>query len=101
MSETILMQQDRLNKVESILVSQARPSDEKSPYFELARKYNLKVDFRPFIEIQGRGKARKARRTAVFLCNRANSQLSPEIYSDAEKEGFCRSKNSSRFARPY
>ncbi|WP_028668062.1 uroporphyrinogen-III synthase [Runella zeae] len=53
MSETILMQQDRLNKVASILVSQARPTDEKSPYFELASRYNLKIDFRPFIEIQG------------------------------------------------
>ena len=53
MSETILMQQDRLNKVESILVTQARPADEKSPYFELASRYNLKVDFRPFIEVQG------------------------------------------------
>ncbi|MFN3381800.1 MAG: uroporphyrinogen-III synthase, partial [Runella zeae] len=53
MSETILMQQDRLNKVASILVTQARPTDEKSPYFELASRYNLKIDFRPFIEIQG------------------------------------------------
>jgi uroporphyrinogen-III synthase len=34
-------------------VSQARPTDEKSPYFELAKRYNIKVDFRPFIEIQG------------------------------------------------
>lgn len=53
MSEPILTQQDRLNKVESILVSQARPTDDKSPYFELERRYNLKVDFRPFIEVQG------------------------------------------------
>ena len=44
---------DRLTKVSSILVSQARPTDEKSPYFELAKRYNIKVDFRPFIEIQG------------------------------------------------
>jgi uroporphyrinogen-III synthase len=44
--------QDRLKKVSSILVTQPRPSDDKSPYFELARKYNIKVDFRPFIEIE-------------------------------------------------
>ena len=43
----------RLTKVESILVTQARPTDEKSPYFELARKYNIKVDFRSFIEVRG------------------------------------------------
>ena len=54
MSETTVnAHQDRLTKVSSILVSQARPTDEKSPYFELAKRYNIKVDFRPFIEIQG------------------------------------------------
>lgn len=44
--------QERLTKVSSILVSQPKPSDEKSSYFELASKYGLKVDFRAFIEIE-------------------------------------------------
>jgi uroporphyrinogen-III synthase len=52
MSETIVAQ-ERLIKVESILVTQARPADDKSPYFELAEKYNIKIDFRAFLEIQG------------------------------------------------
>jgi uroporphyrinogen-III synthase len=43
--------QDRFHNVSSILVTQPRPSDEKSPYFELAEKYGIKVDFRPFIQI--------------------------------------------------
>lgn len=43
---------DRLNPVRSILVSQPRPTDEKSPYFQLAEKYNLKIDFRPFIQVE-------------------------------------------------
>ncbi len=54
MSEpTLNAHPDRLTRVSSILVSQAKPTDEKSPYFELAKRYNIKVDFRPFIEIQG------------------------------------------------
>ena len=40
-------------KIKSILVSQPEPQNPKSPYYELARKYNLKVDFRPFIEVVG------------------------------------------------
>ena len=40
-------------KVKSILVSQPKPDNEKSPYFELAKKYNLKIDFRPFIQVEG------------------------------------------------
>ena len=44
---------ERLNKVSSILVSQARPTDDKSPYFEIEKKYDIKVDFRAFIQIDG------------------------------------------------
>lgn len=43
---------DRLKKVSSILVSQPKPTEPKSPYFALEEKFNIKVDFRPFIEIQ-------------------------------------------------
>ncbi len=42
---------ERMRAVNSILVSQPKPSDENSPYFKLADKYNLKVDFRPFIQV--------------------------------------------------
>ena len=41
----------RLSLVSSILVSQPKPSNGKSPYFELQNKYGVKIDFRPFIEI--------------------------------------------------
>jgi len=34
-------------------VSQPEPQNPKSPYFELARKYNLKVDFKPFNQVEG------------------------------------------------
>ncbi|HKK41418.1 MAG TPA: uroporphyrinogen-III synthase [Bacteroidales bacterium] len=40
-------------KIRKILVSQPEPLNPKSPYFELARKYNLKVDFKPFVEVEG------------------------------------------------
>lgn len=40
-------------KIKKILVSQPDPQNPKSPYHELAKKYNLKVDFKPFVEIEG------------------------------------------------
>ena len=40
-------------KVKSILISQPYPSDENSPYFKLAKKWGLKIDFRKFIQIEG------------------------------------------------
>lgn len=42
---------ERLRKVKSILVSQPKPLDDKSPYFSLAEKCNLKIDFRSFIQV--------------------------------------------------
>ncbi|MFD2599920.1 uroporphyrinogen-III synthase [Sphingobacterium corticis] len=44
---------ERAKKVKSILVTLPRPENEKSPYFALAEKYNLKLDFRAFIHVEG------------------------------------------------
>ncbi len=41
------------NKVRTILISQPKPESEKSPYVDLARKHNLKIDFRQFIQVEG------------------------------------------------
>ncbi len=40
-------------KIRKVLVSQPEPNNPKSPYFELAKKYNLKIDFKQFIQIEG------------------------------------------------
>lgn len=34
------------------MVSQPKPSTPKSPYFDLAEKYKIKIDFRPFIQVE-------------------------------------------------
>lgn len=40
-------------KVASILITLPRPESEKSPYFDLAKKYNVQIDFHPFIQLEG------------------------------------------------
>lgn len=40
-------------KVKSILVTLPKPDSDKSPYFDLAKKHNLKIDFRSFIHVEG------------------------------------------------
>lgn len=40
-------------KVKTILVSQPKPENDKSPYFDLATKNKLTVDFRSFIHVEG------------------------------------------------
>lgn len=39
-------------KIKSILVSQPAPN-ESSPYLEMAKKEKIKIDFRPFIHVEG------------------------------------------------
>ena len=39
--------------VTKILVSQPRPTSDKSPYFDLEKKYGVEIVFRPFIKVEG------------------------------------------------
>ena len=39
--------------VKKILVSQPKPSSEKSPYFEMEKQYGVELVFRPFIKVEG------------------------------------------------
>jgi uroporphyrinogen-III synthase len=40
-------------KVKKILITQPKPEGEKSPYFDLAKKHSLTLDFHPFIVVDG------------------------------------------------
>ncbi|MDH6534407.1 uroporphyrinogen-III synthase [Parabacteroides sp. 52] len=39
--------------IKKMLVSQPKPASEKSPYFDIAEKYGVEIDFRPFIKVEG------------------------------------------------
>lgn len=64
-------------KVKTILVSQPEPKIENSPYFDLIDRQKVKIDFRPFIHVEGvSGKDVRAQKvdlkdyTAVILTSR-------------------------------
>ncbi|MDL2208024.1 uroporphyrinogen-III synthase [Parabacteroides sp. OttesenSCG-928-O15] len=38
--------------IKKMLVSQPKPASEKSPYFDIAQKYGIDIDFRPFIKVE-------------------------------------------------
>jgi uroporphyrinogen-III synthase len=40
-----------INK-KTVLITQPRPESEKSPYFELSRKFDVELDFHPFIRLE-------------------------------------------------
>jgi len=45
--------QEVARAVKHILITQPRPESEKSPYFELERKYKVQLEFCPFIKLEG------------------------------------------------
>ncbi|NBV10107.1 MAG: DUF4271 domain-containing protein [Chitinophagia bacterium] len=51
-----------------ILISQAKPESEKSPYFDLERKYNVSLFFKPFIELEPIG-AKEFRKTKIEIAS--------------------------------
>lgn len=55
-------------KIKTILVSQPEPKMENSPYSRLIEKEKLKVDFRPFIHVEGVD-AKKVREQKIDLNN--------------------------------
>lgn len=40
-------------KIKKILVSQPKPAGDKSPYFDIEKKYGIEIDFKPLIKVEG------------------------------------------------
>src|SRR5260221_1635079 len=105
---------DRMRKVKSILVTQEAPADLNSPYLKLAEKFNVKIDFRPFSQVEpvGAKEFRKQKveilnhpgiiftsRNAVdhffILCRELKLEMPPEM------KYFCISDQTSNYLQKY
>ncbi len=111
MTETAI---DRMRKVKSILVTQETPTDLNSPYLKLAEKFNVKIDFRPFIQVEPvlvkefrKQKVEILNHTAVIftsrnavdhffiLCRELKLEMPPEM------KYFCISDQTSNYLQKY
>ena len=54
--------------IKMILVSQPKPTSEKSPYFDIAREFGIDLVFRPFIKVEGIT-AKEFRQQKISLLN--------------------------------
>lgn len=66
-------------KISKILVSQPKPTSDKSPYFDISAKYGVEIVFRPFIKVEGlsskefrQSRINLADFTAVILTSRTS-----------------------------
>lgn len=105
---------DRVRKVKSILVTQEAPTDANSPYLKLAEKYNLKIDFRSFVQVEAvplkefrKQKIDILQHTAVIftsrhavdhffsICQELKLEMPPEM------KYFCISDQTSNYLQKY
>lgn len=100
--------------IKTILVSQPKPEGDKSPYFDLAEKYKLKIDFRPFIQVEGvdkqefrSQKVNLADHTAVILTSKTAVdhffRISKEVRFDVPDtmKYFCISEAVAYYLQKY
>lgn len=106
--------ESRNKKVKSILITLPKPEGEKSPYFDLAKKYNLKIDFRSFIHVEGvpakdfrKDKINLSDFTAVIFTSRNAADHYFRICEEmryevpAEMKYFCLSENVALYLQKY
>lgn len=112
--DLLVLEKGRLNAVKRVLVSQPEPKDTNSPYFALSEKYNLKIDFRPFIQIDpvGAKEFRKQKikildHTAIILTSRHAVdnlfRLAAEnkVEIPADMKYFCISEQTANYLQKY
>ena len=81
--------------IKSILVSQPKPDGDKSPYYDLADKYKIKIDFRPFIKVEGVD-AKEFRAQKVNISEHTAVILTSKVAADH----FFRIAEETRFEVP-
>ena len=104
----------RKRKVKSILVTLPQPDTDKSPYYDLAKKYNVKVDFRSFIHVEGvpakdfrKEKVNLADYTAVIFTSRNAADHFFRICEEmryevpTEMKYFCLSETIALYLQKY
>ncbi|MDA0728982.1 MAG: uroporphyrinogen-III synthase [Bacteroidetes bacterium] len=101
-------------KIKTVLISQPKPTTEKSPYFDLAERLNLTIDFRPFIHVEGMD-AQEFRQQRIDLASHTavilTSRLAVDHYFRLAKElrfevpdsmkYFCISESTAYYLQKY
>lgn len=96
------------------MVTQPKPADENSPYTTLAKKYNLKIDFRNFIEIESvplkefrKQKLNLLDFTAIIFTSRNAVDnffrlcIEQKIEMPAETKYFCVTEQTANYLQKY
>jgi uroporphyrinogen-III synthase len=105
---------DRMRKVKSILITQEAPTDVNSPYIKLAEKFSLKIDFRPFIQVEPvpikefrKQKVDILQHTAIIFTSRHavdhffNVCQELKLEMPADMKYFCISDQTSNYLQKY
>ncbi|OON70693.1 uroporphyrinogen-III synthase [Hymenobacter sp. CRA2] len=101
-------------RIRSILVTQPKPANDVSPYFAIAEKYGIKVDFREFIQVEPvsykdfrKEKVNILEHTAVIFTSRNAVDhffricQEAKLEMPAEMKYFCISEQTANYLQKY
>ena len=101
-------------RISSILVTQPKPTNDVSPYFAIADKYGIQVDFREFIDVQPvsykdfrRDKINILEFSAIIFTSRNAVDhffricLEAKLEMPAEMKYFCISEQTANYLQKY
>lgn len=101
-------------KIQSILVTQPKPTNDNSPYLAIAKKYGIKVDFREFIQVEPvsykefrKDKVNILEHTAIIFTSRNAVDhffricQEAKIEMPAEMKYFCISEQTAYYLQKY
>ena len=101
-------------RISSILVTQPKPTNDVSPYFSIAEKYGIKVDFREFIDVQPvsykdfrKDKINILEYTAIIFTSRNAVDhffricQEAKVEMPAEMKYFCISEQTANYLQKY
>ena len=101
-------------RITSILVTQPTPTTDVSPYFTIAEKYGIKVDFREFIQVDAvsykdfrKEKVNIAEHTAIIFTSRNAVDhffricQEAKLEMPAEMKYFCISEQTANYLQKY
>lgn len=101
-------------RIRSILVTQPKPANDVSPYFAIAEKYGIKVDFREFIQVDPvsykdfrKDKVNISEHTAIIFTSRNAVDhffricQEAKLEMPAEMKYFCISEQTANYLQKY
>ena len=88
--------------IKKILVSQPKPTSEKSPYFDIAKRFGVELVFRPFIKVEAiTAKEFRAQKVSILIDHFFNMAKELRLTIPEDMKYFCVTETIALYIQKY